>query len=219
MTLSIRLTTAALLVLLAATTARAQSISRGAGTQIGVRGVVEAGSSWLKAKNSLDLVGATTRTPSVAGGIQVVNIWRGLFAQVDMGRSEVTGERVFLHNGIRHPLGLDLKISMIPVDATIGYRFQSRRTRVSPYAGGGIGLLRYRESSQFAEAGDDLNDQFRSWHLVGGIEVPVGAWLAVGGEVHHRGVPNALGMGGTSALTGEHDLGGTSVRLKMSLGR
>jgi hypothetical protein len=52
-----------------------------------------------------------------------------------------------------------------------------------------------------------------------GAEYQVLQWLAVGGEVGWSSVADAIGQGGVSAHFNEDNLGGTSVRLKISVGR
>ena len=44
-------------------------------------------------------------------------------------------------------------------------------------------------------------------------------WLAIGGEVAWSSVPDALGAGGVSAVFGEDNLGGTTIRIKATFGR
>lgn len=90
---------------------------------------------------------------------------------------------------------------------------------VKPYVGGGIGIVKYKETSEFAGAGDNVDDSFTSYHALGGLEIPLWKWLGAAVEANYRWVPDALGKGGASQEFGEEDLGGPSVRFKLTIGR
>ena len=88
-----------------------------------------------------------------------------------------------------------------------------------PYGGGGFGSWQYRETSESSDAGEDLDERFNGFHIVGGVDYRVLSWVAVGGEVMWSSVADALGAGGVSAVFDETNLGGTAVRLKITFGR
>lgn len=79
--------------------------------------------------------------------------------------------------------------------------------------------MQYSETSDFAAAGDNTDDRFTSYHVLGGIDLPVWRWLGAAAEVNYRRVGKALGQGGASKEFGEDDLGGVSVRIKLTFGR
>jgi hypothetical protein len=54
---------------------------------------------------------------------------------------------------------------------------------------------------------------------MGGATVRLTRWLGVGGEFAWTTVPDAIGSGGVSAEFNEDNLGGTSLRLKILVGR
>jgi hypothetical protein len=87
-----------------------------------------------------------------------------------------------------------------------------------PYVGGGFTSVKYRETSEFAESDEDIDERFNGFHIVGGAEYRVMKWLAVGGEVLWSSV-DALGTGGVSEVFNENSLGGTTLRLKVTVGR
>lgn len=78
--------------------------------------------------------------------------------------------------------------------------------------------MKYRETSEFAESDEDIDERFNGFHIVGGAEYRVMKWLAVGGEVLWSSV-DALGTGGVSEVFNENSLGGTTLRLKVTVGR
>ncbi len=90
--------------------------------------------------------------------------------------------------------------------------------RIIPFAGAGAGVVQYKETADFAQAGDDVDESFTSYHFVGGVEVPLWKFLGVGAEYHHRWVPDALGTGGVSEQFNETDLGGGTFRFRVIVG-
>lgn len=88
-----------------------------------------------------------------------------------------------------------------------------------PYVGAGVGIVNYRESSDFAAAGENTDESFTSFHVTGGLEVPLWKWFGAAAEVNYRRVADALGKGGVSQEFGEDDLGGFAFRVKVTIGR
>ena len=77
----------------------------------------------------------------------------------------------------------------------------------------------YKETSTFADAGEDVDERFDGYHLLGGAEYKVHALAGVAGEAAWTTVPDAHRHGGVSKEFDETDLGGTSFRLKITVGR
>ncbi|HET7293909.1 MAG TPA: outer membrane beta-barrel protein [Vicinamibacteria bacterium] len=120
------------------------------------------------------------------------------------------GERVFVSSGggevfrLGHPLSLRL----VPVHATVGWRFGGGSLR--PYAGGGVGFTSYREESTVGGVTESASDTKFSAHVLGGLEFGRGS-LRVAAEAMWTTVPDSLGVGGVSEVYGESDIGGLSV--------
>jgi opacity protein-like surface antigen len=128
---------------------------------------------------------------------------------------------VFVNNGDVFDLGISTTVTITPFEITGGYRFGQSRDSVRPYAGGGISWYRYEETSQFAASGDDVSERFTGFHLLGGAEFRVNKWLGIAGELAWASIPNALGQepGSVGTAFGETDLGGTTFRAKVVIGR
>jgi opacity protein-like surface antigen len=197
--------------------------------------------SWLAlaASETFDAtVGSANAVEYGASG--AVLLPRGFFVEVDVSHMERDGERVFVDNGTVFGLGIPLTVSMTPIDLTGGYRFggsearphsagaanalqvdqrsSGRRLPFVPYVGGGVGWLAYKETSEFAEPDEDVDERFTSYHLLGGVEVPLWRILGVAAEARYRWVPDALGESESSASEafGETNLGGFLFRVKVS---
>jgi len=63
-----------------------------------------------------------------------------------------------------------------------------------------------------------VKETFTSYHVLGGIDIPLGSWLAFGPSELPL-VPDALGEGGASKEFGETDLGGYTFRARFIVGR
>jgi hypothetical protein len=187
------------------------------GQTLGARGYLTYGQTALAAKESLDSVGAEATQVGVGGGGTVTGLWRGLFVDVAASQQKLTGERVFLNGSTVYRLGIPLYITIRPIDLAAGWRFVYGR--VSPYVGGGVSVVSYRERDDFSQAGDEVNERTTGGVVVGGIDVPVMRWFHVGGEVRYRIVSGILGAGGVSKQLDEDSLGGVAFAARISVGR
>jgi hypothetical protein len=98
--------------------------------------------------------------------------------------------------------------------ATLGFRSREY-SRMAPYVGFGVGWHQLREEWAAVDAATYLKI---GYHVLGGIEYPLGRWVALGAEAQWTTVPKALGESGISAVYGERNLGGTSFRFKLIVG-
>ena len=183
------------------------------------------GLSFPAATDSFDAVDLNTTAFEFGGGARVTGLWRRLFVQVAASQWSDDGERAFVgSDGEVFPLGIPLEVKATFVDATIGVkdvvRSSSGRISYLHYFGAGAGVVRYRESSPFAEPGDDLDTTEPSYHVLAGVEVPIAGALAVAVDGRYRYIPNVLGEGGVSGVLDEDSLGGfqLSVALRLGLG-
>jgi opacity protein-like surface antigen len=197
-------------------------VSTNAGAQtseFSLRGFADVGSTTFTAKESFTAVLGSERGVVVGGGVEAVLPQR-VFVTLRASRFREQGERVFLFNGEQFDLGIPTTVTVTPVELSGGYRF-GVGARLVPYAGGGIGWHRYQETSEFAEASENVEETFRGYHVFGGAEVRLARWMGVGAEAQWATVPDALGQdpNGVSAAFDESDLGGVTLRVKLVIGR
>ena len=214
---TIRLTLCALMLMLGATAvpARAQSVN-----DIGVRGFALVGNMTFTAQDSFDTILDTHSGPIYGGGGTVLLPWWGLYVEVRASRFRGDGQRVFIGpNDEVFKLAIPVEITITPLELTGGYRLTRLSRRFVPFGGVGYTSSRYKETSQFADAAEDADDRFGGFHVLGGAEYLPFPWLAVGGEVSWSSIANAIGASGVSQHFGEDNIGGTSARLKISVGR
>jgi opacity protein-like surface antigen len=200
------------LVVMAATTASAQT------REFGLRGFGDVGATTFTAEQSFAAVLGSASGKVFGGGVEVVLPFR-LFANVRASRFHETGQRVFLVEGEQFDLGIPTTITVTPVEVTGGYRF-GFFDRFTPYGGAGVGWYGFKETSQFATDGENVDERFTGFHILGGAEIGLWRWLALAGELQWATVPDAIGddPNSVSHEFNESNLGGTTFRFKIVVG-
>ena len=188
-------------------------------TDFMIRGFGDVGSRTFTATESFKAVLGSNTGVVFGGGVEAVLPWR-IFANVRASRFRGTGERLFIFNGEQFDLGIPTTITVTPIELTGGYRFDFG-SRFVPYGGAGVGWHRYEETSDFAEASENVKERFTGYHVLGGVEIRAARWLGGAFEAQWATVPDALGSdpNGVSQEFGETDLGGITARVKVVIGR
>jgi opacity protein-like surface antigen len=182
---------------------------------VGVVGFGQFGYARFAAKHSFQTVTGQGGDGFFGGG-GGVRLGNGFFLNASIDRFTQGGERVFVMDNQVFKLGVPVSITLTPMAVTSGWRFV--HDRATPYVGAGIGRIRYEESFRFADATENVDARFTSYHVLGGVEVRNG-WVATAFEVEYSRVPDALGIGGASAAFQESDLGGLVARVRVLVGR
>jgi opacity protein-like surface antigen len=200
-----------LAIVLAASTASAQTNS------FMIRGFGDVGSTTFTAEESFAAILGSKSGRVFGGGVEAVE--RGIFLNLRASRFRKTGQRVFLFEGERFDLGIPTTITVTPIELTGGYRFPFW-TRLVPYAGGGVGWHRFKETSEFAAEDENVDEQYTGYHVLGGAEVRLARWIGLAGELQWATVPDAIGSDPNSVSHefNETDLGGTTFRFKIVVG-
>jgi hypothetical protein len=187
---------------------------------VSIGGYAMLGSFAFTAHDSFEAILGTSSGPIFGGGARIGIPYGRLFVDVGAWRYQDDGERVFVSNGIVYPLNVATEISATPIELSGGWQFLIRTMpKVLPYAGGGLTLMNYSETSDFANDDENVDETFTGYHLFGGVEYKMTRWLGVAGEVSWTTVPNAIGDSGVSQAFNEDDLGGASFRFKVTIGR
>jgi len=191
---------------------------RPGGIQIG--GYAMFGRINFTASESFDAIVGDPSGSIFGGGARIGLPLGGLFVDVGAWRYHAEGERVFVANDQVVELGIPVEITVTPLELSAGWRFRIRQApKFTPYAGGGFTILKYQETSDFATGNEDTDDSFNGYHLFGGAEYKILRWLGVAGEASWSTVPDAIGESGVSEAFDETDLGGTTIRVKITIGR
>ena len=181
----------------------------------------------FSASTTFDAAFGSSFQPLWGGGVEVTTRKR-IFVDVTVTRLNRTGQQAFVNNGQVFRLDIPLHASLTPVEFTAGYRFpakrrrwfgKSRRTIVIPYAGVGIGVYRYEETSEFAVASENVDETHAGFVAVGGAEFRMSKWIGITADAQYTRVPDILGQGGVSQEVGERDLGGIAGRVRVIFGR
>jgi len=199
----------AAIVLMAANESAAQGL--------GASAYVSYGSTRFEATETFETVLGKTSHVGVGFGGRVDGLWGGLFVDAGVSQQSLEGQRVFVSDGSVFPLGIPMEITYRPIDIAAGWRFAFNR--VLPYVGGGATIVAYRETSDFAQPGDDTDERKTGALLLAGVDVAVARFVRVGGEFRYRAVTGVLGTGGVSEVFGEDALGGRAFALRVSVGR
>ena len=195
--------------------------SRGRATlanRLQIRAFGSVGTTWFTSSSTFKAVLGSATGQDFGGG---VNLTKGPgYLEIGARRFSKTGQRVFVtDNGEVFPLGIPATVTMTPLEVAAGWRFRPRFGRLIPHLGAGYTRMKYEETSDFAEAGENIGESFNGYHVIGGAEVRVARWVGITSEVVWTSLPDGLGQGGASKAFDETNLGGASLRLKLVIGR
>ena len=164
-----------------------------------LRGFGDVGSTTFTAEQSFAAALGSATGNVFGGGVEVVLPIR-VFVNVRASRFRETGQRVFLLEGEQFDLGIPTTITVTPVQVTGGYRFGTF-DRFIPYAGAGVGWYGFTETSQFATDGENVDDRFTGFHILGGAEFGLWRWLASAASCNGRRCPTPSATIRTACLT------------------
>jgi hypothetical protein len=184
---------------------------------VGVHAYAAIDGNFMSATHSFEGVLGTANLIGYGGGVDIVDVWKHLFVRLAVTHASDTGSRAIFTGTETVSLGVPLTVSMTPIEIGGGWRFTSSRGRLAPYVGGGALVLSYKETSQFADASENVSDTFVGYDAFGGVELGITKWLLVGGEAQYRGVPNAIGDAGLSQAFNETNLGGFTARFTIGV--
>ncbi len=172
------------------------------------------------AVQSFDAILGSSSGPLIGGGARIGLPWHGLFADVGAWRFHEEGERAFVFNDEVLPLGIPVEVTVVPIEISVGWRARLRRLpKLVPYAAAGVTSMKYQETSFSSTTAEDVEERFAGYHLMGGAEYKILRWLGVAGEVAWTTVPDAIGESGVSQAFDETNLGGTTLRVKITIGQ
>ena len=153
------------------------------------------------------------------GGEWLIGLGEHFDAGLGVGfyqRSTLAADRFSEFDVTGDPILADLKLRVVPFNATFRWLPLGRHAGVQPYVGGGVGVFGWR----YSETGDFVaSDNVTIIHgnfvgsgsatgpvVLGGVRVPVGAW-SIGGELKYQAaegnLPSNQGFAGSTI-----DLGG-----------
>jgi len=158
---------------------------------------------------------------SLGFGVEGTSLWKGLFARVAYTRSKNDGSRVSVDpSGVAYSNHIPLTIEITPLEIGAGWRFGAPAKGAAgarPYLGAALLLQHYKETSAFADPGENIDTTDKGVAVFGGVEIAV-KFVRIGVEGQFRSVPNAIGAHGASLLFDETNLGGGVFRLTFGVG-
>jgi hypothetical protein len=177
-------------------------------------------STSMAAAETFDAVIGTSRLSMAGAGGEALGLWKGLFARVAFSTASETGHRVDVFEDEVVSVGIPITVELRPIEVAGGWRLRPVASgRLVPYFGGGLLRMGYRETSDFADTGENIDTSFTGAVMFGGIEASLVSWIVAGAEVQYRTVPDAIGGGGVSQVFGEDNLGGLTFRVLFGVRR
>jgi opacity protein-like surface antigen len=211
------LVTAVVALLLALPIAAAAQAAR---TPPSIEGYAMFGGISLTAAESFEAIVGEPSGTIRGGGLRIGLGLGGVFFDVGAWHFQADGERVFIFDDEVIKLGIPVELKLTPIEISAGWRFRLRKLpRVIPYAAAGLTSMRYEETSDFSGPSEDFDGTFNGYHVLGGAEYKITRWLGVVGEGSWSTIPDAIGKAGVSKAFNDTDLGGTTLRLKITIGR
>ena len=92
------------------------------------------------------------------------------------------------------------------------------RGRFTIYAGGGFGAYLFRETSDFADASDNVKEHSTAYRALAGVQWPLGRSYGAGLDVQYTTAPHGLSSGAAAAFN-ESNAGSVQVRARILFGR
>jgi hypothetical protein len=175
--------------------------------------------SLSRASKSADAVFGSSGGGTYGGAIGYA-FEKGIYVSAGARYFSKSGTRVFVADASSPPfsLGHPLKVKIVPIYATVGYRFRLGDSAFVPYVGAGGGITLYDEESTIAGLTDTTSQSKGGGHVVGGLEFGRSR-MRVAVEAIYSTVPNTIGVGGVSKVYGEKDVGGFTVLGKVIFAR
>lgn len=194
--------------------------AQAARTPTSIEGYAMFGRINFTAVESFDAIVGEPSGPILGGGVRIGLGLGGLLFDVGAWRFHAVGERAFIFDNEVIGLGIPVDVRVTPIEISAGWQFRIRKLpKLIPYAAGGLTSLRYEETSDFSTSSDDVDGTFNGYHVLGGAEYKITPWLGVAGEASWTTVPDAIGEAGVSKVFNETDLGGTTFRVKITIGQ
>lgn len=159
----------------------------------------------------------TTTAPGV--GVDAINLYKGLFVRVAGSRSTLSGERVVIFNGDVFKLGIPLTAQLTPIEFGGGWRFQSRNptSRIAPYVGASVITLKYKETSSFADSGENVDESYSGFGVFGGADIRIAKQVFGGVEAQYRSINITPAANSAADSFKEKNLGGTVLRVRLGI--
>lgn len=171
----------------------------------------------IASSQSFEAVFGTSKAHALGAGIDVINIWHHVFVRVAASQASLDGERVAVVNSTVFKLGTKLTADMTPTELGVGWRFVSTNPdfRLTPYIGGGAVLLSYKETSTFADSGENVSETFKGIGAFGGVDFRFTRQALIGVEGQYRVINNTPAANSAAANFNETNLGGAVLRVRL----
>jgi len=171
--------------------------------------------SSIASPKSFDAVFGKHTTTGPGAGLEVANLWKGVFVRIDGSQRSLSGERVVIFNDQVFKLGIPLTAKLTPLEFGAGWRFGGGDSRVVPYFGAAAISLKYKETSSFADSSENVDQSYSGFGAFGGVDVGITRQVFGGIEGQYRSIKITPGANSAPASFNESDLGGAVLRVRV----
>jgi hypothetical protein len=182
-----------------------------------LRGFGQFGGALFTARDSFEAILESPFGTTFGFGGQVV-FRNGLFVQGDIDRFRKSGSLLVVSDNQLFRVAIPNTVTLTPIQGTVGYR-EERSNKVIGYAGGGVGWHVIEEQSSSLAAAASARKGHLGFHISGGAEYRIAPFVWLAGELQWATVPDGLGTPGIGAVFEETELGATTFRFKVIVGR
>lgn len=165
------------------------------------------------ASNAFETVTGSAWMFGYGGGANITNIWRELFIRGALTFAGTSGERSNVVDGEPIETGFPVDIAQRTIEIGVGWRFAAKNPKLVYYVGGGLVFLAHRETSDFAEGEENVDETLNGFYAMGGLHYLFNpkVFLGVEGQWRTIGAPEPLG--GAMAQFAEDNMGGFVARV------
>ncbi len=181
-----------LTVLFAAAELAVPSLARAGDPPVGLHAFAAIDFNSFAASKTYKAIFDSSSIPGFGGGADITGIGKNLFIRVAFTRMSKTGSRVFVNGSDVFKLNNEpAKLSLTPIEIGAGWQFLIKRSKLTPYIGGGALIEQYKVDYPTSS---DLNESqtFTGGDIFGGVHYAITKVLVIGGEAQVRLLPNAL---------------------------
>lgn len=151
------------------------------------------------------------------GGANITNVWRELFIRGGLAFARTSGQRANVVNGIPIETGFPVDIAQRTIEIGGGWRFGGNNPKAEYYIGGGFIFLGHKETSDFAEPEENVDESLSGFYATAGFHYLFNPRVFLGIEGQWRSVAAPTPLGGAMAQFGEDNLGGIVARVMIGV--
>jgi hypothetical protein len=172
----------------------------------------------MAASSSFNAVTGSSTTLGYGGGAGVLNVWKKLFIRGGITFASGSGERGFVVDGGFVPNGIATSLNLRTIELGTGWRTPLKKhPKNAVYVGGGLVLLNYSDTSDFATGDENVSESFTGFGGEVGIDMTLSKRTVFSLEGQYRTIPSNPSTNSIQYAFNETNLGGFAIRAMFSI--